>query len=455
MDGRNYERYMPLTKIHALATGTVYTNILRSVERENKRQDDELKMQRLTATQNSLSTMASTTTTESPQQQQYEYATTPLDDENHHDGEDESPRTREPLELEQWEDESSSNAEQRDADTTSRAPQSGCVVLLRYFVASTSAVVLTYYCPQITVSISQQQLLIQLVAVYVATLLALLAVFKSNPGYLEAEVVEQVCQDDGLTLLGYEQEEDEEDTATSPSPDVTRRTNATTAETLPSFADALTAPPPLFRGTRRKVCSTCNFAPPLRSHHCRVCEKCVATFDHHCHFIGTCIGERNHCRFWTFVAVQTASFWMCTHVVSSSELGFWSILFQHAITHETVFVLVAKVYLYPLTFISTLIFIMHTLFLCSNLTTFECGKGPEHIDYLQGTRYTDAPFSRGMLRNMHQFCCQRDDGCSATTCKQTASRSWKPILWQTPGKIVRDSDDVWEHPWENKYYTCC
>ncbi|CAN0293884.1 unnamed protein product [Hapterophycus canaliculatus] len=37
---------------------------------------------------------------------------------------------------------------------------------------------------------------------------------------------------------------------------------------------------------------------PLRSHHCRQCGLCVATFDHHCGVIGTCIGERNHCRFW-------------------------------------------------------------------------------------------------------------------------------------------------------------
>ena len=42
-------------------------------------------------------------------------------------------------------------------------------------------------------------------------------------------------------------------------------------------------------------CEYCNLNCPIRSHHCKDCDKCVATFDHHCYVIGTCIGERNHC----------------------------------------------------------------------------------------------------------------------------------------------------------------
>lgn len=323
--------------------------------------------------------------------------------------------------------------------------QSSCLVLTRYFGASTSAVLLAYYCPETTTTAGSPPL-VSLVGIYVLIWISLLALHKSNPGYLEGNIVEQVCQEDGLTLLGYEQEE-QNDGNDDGNADLTLRTNT---NTLPFFSQALNEPAPLFQGTRRKQCHDCKFAPPLRSHHCRTCRKCVATFDHHCHFIGTCIGERNHLRFWAFVTFQTIGFILCCTIVASSRLTIWTILFHSAsssIPKETILVLViAKVYLYPLTLVSTMMWIIHTIFMLSNKTTFECGKGPERIDYLRGTRYTDAPFSRGIFANMKQFCYTRST---------ISEKHWKPIIWQTPGKIIRDSDDLWQHPWENKYWTCC
>lgn len=362
----------------------------------------------------------------------------------------ESPASLQPLEIEgtveQLEDELNNAGE----DKPQRTPPSACWVLFQYICLSLLAVLMTYYCPDTE---RREAIAIELVVVYVSIIVSLLTVFRSDPGFLEADVVEQVCQEDGLTLLGYEEEQEDVDESPeeteSPlasSSEVTRRSNAT----LAPFSQALEAPVPLFRGTRRKICPTCNVAPPLRAHHCKFCNKCVATFDHHCHFICTCIGERNHCRFLVFVTLQTLGFWFCCSRVSSSHLGFWSAVFGSNATWGTALVVASKIYLYPLTFFSSVIWITHTIFAGSNRTTFECGKGPEHIDYLRGTRYTDSPFSKGVLRNIYQFCCVRDDRCC-----QRGQRVWKPILWQTPGKIVRDSDDLWEHPFENKYYTCC
>mmetsp|Transcript_20628 Transcript_20628/g.31006 ORF Transcript_20628/g.31006 Transcript_20628/m.31006 type:complete len:391 (+) Transcript_20628:92-1264(+) len=331
------------------------------------------------------------------------------------------------------------------------------LVLLRYLLAAIAAVLLAFFCPATFVRKEDGSLesiyVLGLMLSFISTLTALMCVHNSNPGYLTAEIVEDSCKEDGLTLLGYEKENNEMSSAdalgeeTSNSTEVSRRAKATPPEEgeVP-FSLALDQPVPAFRGTRRKICQTCQFAPPLRSHHCRFCDKCVSTFDHHCHFIGTCIGERNHCRFWTFLLIQTLSFWYCTHVIVGSTT---ITIMNHESSTELLIVLVSKLYLNILNFCSTLMLIVHTAFGLTNHTTFECAKDRDRVDYLRGTRPTDCPFSRGILKNLYIFCCQRDDGyCSR-------KYDWRPIIWQTPGKIIRDSEDWWEHPCENKYWNCC
>eukprot|EP00542_Grammatophora_oceanica_P016728 CAMPEP_0194034674 /NCGR_PEP_ID=MMETSP0009_2-20130614/7099_1 /TAXON_ID=210454 /ORGANISM="Grammatophora oceanica, Strain CCMP 410" /LENGTH=395 /DNA_ID=CAMNT_0038675701 /DNA_START=79 /DNA_END=1263 /DNA_ORIENTATION=+ len=334
--------------------------------------------------------------------------------------------------------------------------QSNWWVVVRYWGAATLAVVLTCVCPDTKLrriageEPVDMEKLVELVTVALLVLVSFIAVNKSDPGYLTTEIVEEVCQEDGLTLLGYEKEEQastaEErilDEMKEPAT-ITRRSASTSND-----SDQEESPPPrdslFFRGSRRKECRTCGFAPPLRSHHCRICNKCVATFDHHCVFIGTCIGERNHCRFWWFLTSQALAFLLLSDILGSSTYGFATLKEDPKLSG---LVLMSKLYLYSLTAVALVMWGSHTLFAFTNMTTFECGKSSEHIDYLRGTKVTDVPFSRGCDQNLLLFCCQRDGSCEMLAGKQ----HWKPILWQTPGKIVRDSEDWWENPWQNKYW---
>ena len=243
-----------------------------------------------------------------------------------------------------------------------------------------------------------------------------------------------------------------------------------------------TPTPEINRNPRRKICTTCQIAPPLRSHHCKFCNRCVATFDHHCHFINTCIGERNHCRFWWFLIFQMLGFWKFSGIVSSSPLGFVCLINLTCGTGagsdvewwEVLIVIVARIYLYWLTFAATMMAIIHTWFAITNGTTFELEKR-QNLEYLEGVGMCDIPFSRGLAFNMRIFCCVKDQVCSAWNglccfCgsgitrrtredyEQTqGEKHWRPVLWKPIGNIVKDSssDDICSNPWDNKYWTCC
>ncbi|KAL7538180.1 hypothetical protein ACHAXR_008346 [Thalassiosira sp. AJA248-18] len=261
--------------------------------------------------------------------------------------------------------------------------------------------------------------------------------------------------------------------------------------------------------TRRKYCNKCQIHPPLRSHHCNICNRCIATFDHHCLFLDTCIGERNHFRFWLFLVLNVVCLQIALDIVGSSSssgghvgvvprsMGTSLLLGHNEYTGESqlpmlsirigqVIIILSKMYMYSIYTIATLLWIIHTTLALVNNTTFEMTKGSEHIDYLTGTGMMDFPFGRGLLNNIRMFF-SRDDVASSSACNgernvlgrilhcyrrffgtscccnvattkksiKSQANYWVPIIWEMPECIDRESEDWWNHPWQNKYWSCC
>ena len=264
----------------------------------------------------------------------------------------------------------------------------------------------------------------------------------------------------GMNLIDHVVEDDNDDTVSL----LWMGTNPTTT----------TKPPPPQCRRRRKYCVTCHIQPLIRSHHCQICQHCVATFDHHCIFMGVCIGERNRNRFYIFLLCQTIGFYLCTRIMATSSYGFTTILFPITTTtassmnhkrylyyFDVARVVFAKVYIYPLTLVAFIMLALHTFLVITNLTTFECTIGPKRLDYLQNTEETmDLPFYRGIVPNIYLYCksddlCNGNRSCELGRRRSIQQRPWIPIVWEQPGPIIRDSPDWWNHPWKNKYWSCC
>ena len=51
----------------------------------------------------------------------------------------------------------------------------------------------------------------------------------------------------------------------------------------------------------QSICGKCDSYKPPRSHHCRICGRCIVRMDHHCPWMNNCIGANNQKHFILFL----------------------------------------------------------------------------------------------------------------------------------------------------------
>jgi len=127
-----------------------------------------------------------------------------------------------------------------------------------------------------------------------------------------------------------------------------------------------------FKGTnlmKTLLCSSCLRWKPERSHHCRVCGKCVLKMDHHCPWLANCIGFRNYKYFCLihFYGLIACSIYLFTY---------WEkIYLDNKTVGNNIFYCIYTAFSYvsgiSLFFFTSWLFLVNSKLLLTNLTVIE------------------------------------------------------------------------------------
>uniref|UniRef100_A0A0D3FC50 S-acyltransferase n=1 Tax=Oryza barthii TaxID=65489 RepID=A0A0D3FC50_9ORYZ len=125
---------------------------------------------------------------------------------------------------------------------------------------------------------------------------------------------------------------------------------------------------PQRQGLKSRYCDKCCMYKPSRTHHCKVCKRCVLKMDHHCVWINNCVGYANYKSF--IICVLNATIGSLYSLVV-----FLFDLFQTEHEYDVPYVKIIHVLVGVLLFFLSLtigsLLCWHIYLLCHNMTTIE------------------------------------------------------------------------------------